>query len=91
MAVYPSPFYEEMREVFKYMIDRLIAKRIPIGIAPNIEVSLVVQPTDALYLADPDVSSLLYRAYNKALTSLVKPFFNRRLKRGDRRMEQVAS
>ncbi len=90
MAVYPSPFYEEMREVFKYMIDRLIAKRIPIGIAPNIEVSLVVQPTDALYLADPDINSLLYRAYNKALTSLVKPFFNRRLKRGDRRMEQLA-
>ena len=91
MAMYPSPFYEEMREVFKYMIDRLIAKRIPIGIAPNIEVSLVVQPTDALYLADHDINFQLYRAYNKALTSLVRPFFNHRLKRGDRRMELPAS
>ena len=91
MSVYPSPFYEEMREVFKYMIDRLIAKRIPIGIAPNIEVSLVVQPTDALYLADHDMNALLYRAYNRALTWLVRPVFKRRLKRGDRRMEQLAS
>jgi hypothetical protein len=91
MAVYPSPFYEEMREVFKYMIDSLIAKRIPIGIAPNIEVSLVVQPTDALYLANRDAKFHLYRAYNGALTSLVRPFFNRRLKRGDGRMEPVAS
>jgi len=86
MSYYPSPLFREMREVFKYIIDKCIAKRIPIGVAPNIEVSLVVQPTDALYLANRDLSYHFYRFRNSLLSSVFKPIFNRRLKRGDNRM-----
>ncbi len=56
--------YQEMREVFQYTIERLISRRIPIGVAPNIEVSLVVQPTDTLYLARRDPAFYAYRVYN---------------------------
>jgi hypothetical protein len=90
MSYYPSPFYREMREVFKYIIDSCIAKRIPIGIAPNIEVSLVVQPTDTLYLAQHNLSYYLYRTYNGLLSSLLRPVFNFRLRRGDDRMVQFS-
>jgi hypothetical protein len=86
MSYYPSPFYQEMREVFKYMVDQCIAKRIPVGIAPNIEVSLVVQPTDTLYLAHRDLSYYLYQLRNTLLSSVFKPVFSLRLRRGDSKM-----
>lgn len=89
MSYYPSPFYREMREVFKYIAERCIAKRIPVGIAPNIEVSLVVQPADSLYLARRDLSYYAYRIQNGILSSVFKPIFNRRLRRGDRKMSQA--
>jgi hypothetical protein len=51
MENYPSPSYEEMIQVMKYMYEACIKKGIPIGVAPNIEVSLIVQPDDGRYLA----------------------------------------
>jgi hypothetical protein len=86
MADWDPPGFEQMRAVFKYMIDRLIACRIPIGIAPNIEVSLVVQPTDALYLADPGFRLLSYRFYNGVLAAAARAVFHRRIRKAERRM-----
>ncbi len=51
MEDYPSPRYEDMREVMRYMYESCVRKGIPIGVAPNIEVSLIVQPDDGRYLA----------------------------------------
>jgi hypothetical protein len=79
-----------MREVFKYVGEQCIAKRIPVGIAPNIEVSLVVQPADTLYLAHRNLSYYLYRMHNSLLSSFFKPIFNFRLKRGDSKMSQAS-
>jgi hypothetical protein len=89
MSYYPPPFYGEMREVFKYIVDQCIAKRIPVGIAPNIEVSLVVQPTDTLYLAHRDLSYYLFRIQNSLMSSVLKPVFNLRLRRGDNKMRKA--
>ncbi len=75
MEDHPPPHYEEMRAVFQYMIESCIRKRIPIGIAPNIEVSLVVQPTDALYLAPQTGGARMYRLYNSVLSTLMRPAF----------------
>lgn len=75
MEDYPPPQYEEMRYVFQYMIESCMRKRIPIGIAPNIEVSLVVQPTDALYLTPPDLGYHAYRVYNRLLAWMMRPVF----------------
>jgi len=49
MEDYPSPKYEDMVIVFRRMYESLIRNNIPIGIAPNIHVSLVVQPTEGKY------------------------------------------
>lgn len=75
----PPPEYEAMRRVFVYMVERCMARRIPIGIAPNIEVSLVVQPTDALYLAPSGLMTYGYRTYNRALAAIAYPFITRRM------------
>ena len=50
MEDYPSPRYEDMIEVMKYMYRACLKKGIPIGVAPNIEVSLICQPDDGRYL-----------------------------------------
>jgi hypothetical protein len=50
MEDYPSPRFEEMALVMKYMYESCIKKDIPIGLAPNIEVSLIVNPDDGRYL-----------------------------------------
>ena len=50
MEDYPTPKYEEMIGVMKYMYQACVRKGIPIGVAPNIEVSLIVQPDDGRYL-----------------------------------------
>ena len=84
MEHFPPPRYEEMRQVFEYMIESCVRKRIPIGIAPNIEVSLVVQPTDALYLAKPGPSLLSYRLYNGLLSTLFRPVAYYRMRKGRR-------
>ncbi|HSR51366.1 MAG TPA: radical SAM protein [Acidobacteriota bacterium] len=80
MESYPPPRYQEMRIVFRHMIKSCLRKRIPIGVAPNIEVSLVVQPTDALYLLPPGLSSRAYRLYNGVLRTLMRPVFRQRMK-----------
>ncbi len=87
MASHPPPEYQQMRQVFQYMIEACVAKRIPIGIAPNIEVSLVVQPTDALYLAKRRPSYFAYRAYNGLRGAIARPLLLWRLRRGDARNE----
>ncbi len=52
MEDYPSPKYEEMTKIFRRMYESLIRNNIPIGIAPNIHVSLVVQPTEGKYFIE---------------------------------------
>lgn len=65
------PSYPEMRNVFEYMIESCRRKRIPIGVAPNVETSLVVQATDALYLVHPGFQWYTYRFYNQLMSSLI--------------------
>lgn len=67
----PPPSYTEMRVVFEYMIESCRKKGIPIGVAPNVETSLVVQATDALYLVDHAFRWYRYRFYNRLMSTLV--------------------
>ena len=51
MSDWPSPDYTAMRTVMAAMYDACRRHRIPIGLAPNVEVSLVVSPDDAAHNA----------------------------------------
>ena len=53
---------------------------IPIGIAPNIEVSIVVQPTDMELLVPNGFSKRIYMLKNRVLKLLAKPLFAGELK-----------
>lgn len=75
MERHPSPRYEEMRAVFAHVHEACRRHAIPIGLAPNIEVSLIVQPDDARDLAPPGFRTWLYDGRLAALRLLARPLF----------------
>ncbi len=77
------PEYEAMREVFIHLIEALRRHRIPIGLAPGIEVSLVVTPADALELAPDTWGWRAYRIRLAAMKALATPYFRYRMRRHD--------
>lgn len=90
MEDWPPPAFEDMRRIFAAVYDSCRRNRVPIGLAPNIEVSLVVNPDDAALLAPVTPAMLAYEAWRRALRFAARPIFARRMqtkrrKIGDRR------
>jgi hypothetical protein len=79
MADWPSPGYDDMRVVMAALYDACRRHRIPIGLAPNIEVSLVVNPDDAAFLAPRTAGFYAYEAWRRMMRLIARPVFNRRL------------
>jgi hypothetical protein len=85
MADSPPPSYEDMRTVMLATYDACRRHRIPIGLAPNIEVSLVVNPDDAALLAPRDAAFYSYELWRRSLRLAARPVFRQRLRRGSAR------
>jgi hypothetical protein len=87
MEHWPSPRYEDMRRVMEHMYRACVRAGIPMGVAPNIEVSLIVNPDDAQYLVPRNFSFHVQRAKRRLLKSLAGFHFRRAMKpqpvRGD--------
>jgi uncharacterized radical SAM superfamily protein len=80
------PKYEDMRRVMAHVYEACRRNWIPIGAAPNIEVSLVVNPDDAALLASHGAGFWAYEAYRRTARLLAAPLFAwRRRPRGSRR------
>ncbi len=77
---WPAPSYAEMRRVMAHMYDACRRALLPIGVAPNIEVSLVVNPDDAAMLAEPTMGFYGYEAYRRALRLAARRTFRRRMR-----------
>ncbi len=75
MEQVPSPPYEDMLPVMRYMYQACMRAGLPIGMAPNIEVSLIVNPDDAKFLVPPSPRKALYEAKLKAYKTLAGPLF----------------
>jgi hypothetical protein len=75
----PRP--EAMRRVFRHLAVACRRAGLPIGLAPNLEVSLVVQPDDALELLDPrDPRTWIYRAKLRAMRAAAAPMVRRAMR-----------
>jgi hypothetical protein len=85
MEDWPSPSYGAMRTVMAHMYEACRRNWIPIGAAPNIEVSLVVNPDDAALLAPRTAGFYLYEGYRRLARLVARPIFARRMKPGTRR------
>ena len=87
MEDWPPPSYDDMRRVLLGVYDACRRHRVPIGLAPNIEVSLVVNPDDAALLAPTTVGTIAYELWRRALRIAAQPVFaNRRRVRDPERV-----
>jgi hypothetical protein len=75
MEHWPPPAYDEMRDVMAAVYDACRRYRIPIGLAPNIEVSLVVNPDDTALLARRNWAFYRYELWRRALRVAARPVF----------------
>lgn len=80
MADCPPPDYADMRTVMAAVYDACRRHGIPIGLAPNIEVSLVVTPDDAALLAPRDPRFYAYELWRRTFRVAARPLFRRRLR-----------
>lgn len=85
MSDWPPPDYHDMRTVMAAMYDACRRHRIPIGLAPNLEVSLVVNPDDAALLAPRTPGFYAYELWRRSLKIAARPIFSRRLRTSARR------
>jgi hypothetical protein len=77
---WPTPTYTEMRRVMQHMYDACRRAMMPIGVAPNIEVSLVVNPDDAAMLAERSIGFFGYEAYRRMLRLAARRAFRQRMR-----------
>jgi hypothetical protein len=90
MEDWPPPEFDDMRRVLAAVYDACRRHAVPIGVAPNIEVSLVVTPDDAALLAKKTPRMIAYEAWRRALRLAARPAFARRM-RASRRKDPEAT
>jgi hypothetical protein len=69
-----------MRTVMTAMYDACRRHRFPIAVAPNIEVSLVVNPEDAALLAPRNFQFYAFELWRRGLRAAARPIFRSRLR-----------
>jgi hypothetical protein len=80
MADWPAPPYAEMRLVMQHLYEACRRHWLPIGAAPNIEVSLVVNPDEAALLAEHHAGFYVYEAYRWLARTAAAPVFRYRMR-----------
>jgi hypothetical protein len=85
MEQWPSPAYDDMRRVMAHVYEACRRNWIPIGAAPNIEVSIVVNPDDAALLVPRTPGFYAFEAYRRAVRLAARPLFARRMRPRPRR------
>ncbi len=79
MEDWPSPKFEDMVRVFRAMYEGCVKHGVPVGLVPNIEVSLVVQPTDAELLIEPSFRYYLYKTRLAMMRPIAMHLFKKQL------------
>jgi hypothetical protein len=70
-----SPGYDDMRRVMRHVYEACRRNWIPIGAAPNIEVSLVVNPDDTALLVPRTAAFYTYEVFRRGVRLLARPLF----------------
>lgn len=82
MESWPPPAYGDMIRVMKHVYRACRRHWIPIGAAPNIEVSIVVNPDDTPFLAERTPFFYAYEAFRRSVRFAARPLFARRMRPG---------
>jgi hypothetical protein len=79
MESWPPPEYADMRAVMAALYDACRRHSVPIGLAPNLEVSLVVTPDDAALLAKRTARFYVYELWRRTARLAARPAFSWRM------------
>jgi hypothetical protein len=78
MEATPAPEFKEMVNVYRHVYKTCKSHRLPIGMAPNINYSLALQPEDTFYLASDDSSDRAYSRWLWMMRQVMRPALIRR-------------
>jgi hypothetical protein len=79
MEQWAPPGYDDMRRVMTRVYEACRRNWIPIGAAPNIEVSLVVNPDDTALLAQRGPGFYAYEGFRRSIKWMSRPLFTRKM------------
>jgi len=74
------PSYADVRQVMEHVYAACRTHWMPIGVAPNVEVSLVVNPDDTALLAARTAGFYVYEAYRRMARLAAGPMFRARMR-----------
>ncbi len=80
MENYPPPAFSDMVRVFRHVYETCRVHNLPIGIAPNVNISLSLPPEDTFYLAQGSAADQIYQRWINALKRIMRPYFARRMR-----------
>ncbi|MBN2135717.1 MAG: hypothetical protein JW737_08315 [Acidobacteria bacterium] len=81
----PSPKTEDMIPIFARMYDACVEHGLPMGIAPNIEVSIVMNPEQGRYLSEKPNAKPLNRIKMKLMGVAFRAWFKMYVSKFDRK------
>jgi hypothetical protein len=87
----PPPKTEDMVPVFRRMYEACMEQGVPIGVAPNVHVSLVMLPREARMLMDNPNRFWMQELKLKAMSKAFGVRFNRELKKAESSQAAYAS
>lgn len=85
LADVPPPTYAAMKPVFAHLWEACMRRGLPVGIAPNVKVGIVMLPEECRWLSDRPMAFALRRAKLAAMRAAFGAIFRRRLNRARRR------
>ncbi len=78
---FAPPRTQEMLDVFRHVYRACRAQNLPLGMAPNIQLSVLPHPEDTLYLAPDSSDCRVYQRWNQTMRQVMRPYFLRRMRK----------
>jgi hypothetical protein len=78
---FPQPQFVDMVRVFCRVYEACSANHLPIGVTPNLHLSVLPHPEDTLYLAPDSLDSRTYRSWVHTMKQVMHPYFVRRMRK----------
>ncbi|MBZ5497122.1 MAG: hypothetical protein LAP85_12020 [Acidobacteriia bacterium] len=75
----PNP--AEMIGVFRHVYEACRSTNLPIGLAPNVNLSVLPHPEDTLYLASDSLDGRAYQRWIFTMKQVMRPYFLRRMRK----------
>ena len=81
MEHFPAPDLQNMLVIFRQVYESCRTRNLPIGMVPNLHLSMLLHPEDTLYLAPDSADAHTYSRWILTMKQVMRPYFLRRMRR----------